>query len=321
MIPIKRKLAPQDVLFKEGDASSSFFVILNGVVSLFNDRGGRSIEKARLSSNAVVGDLIFTHPQPRTTSARAITTCEIVEFPFDQINADLKTLPGWTQLLLRSLPDQLLSAQKDLKELKHDEDTGSKFSADDLLRGIACLRIALASLEPEDGVWRWEKIREYALQVFQFPPLKLEPVIQALNEVNWIKTADHDGELTTVTTPESTRLLEFENFVRHYRHSRNKRSMIEVNPTDFVILSSLVTAAEGKIDAKGSAHVQLSDALSIAQQMPNGGSVRVDQFDVLMAKGLDVSKTSTDSGLSLAFNYSELEKIRAYWQLLVNLQS
>lgn len=318
MTPLRRKLAPNELLYREGDNPKSFFVILTGVISLFSEREGRTVERARLTNNAIVGDLAYFHPQPRTSSARAVVETEVVEFTYDQISADLKQLPGWLQLMLKTLGDQTTTLIRELKH--HQGDSSGKLQADDVLRGSASLRLALDSLPAEDGAWDWEKVREYAIQVFQFPVLKLEPIANAFIQIGWLKGKSENGGLLQVAAPNTERIREFDEFVRFYRYSRGKRAVIEMTPTDLIAINALIDTAGGVTDSyRGAAKVFLPDALAKAQSAAGGAGFRVDQFDLLIKRGLDIVTQSTENGLYVSFNLAEFEKVRDNWRVLLTL--
>lgn len=321
MTPIRKKLSPNDLLFKAGDIPTSFFVILNGVISLFHERDGRNIEESRLTNNAIVGELTYHDPSPRSISARAVTDCELVEFPFDQIVADMKGLPGWTQLMVKTLSERLTSAHKELR-LHRDShtETNAKLTVDDTMKSCAALRLSLMSLDSiAEGTWEWEKVREFSMQTFQIPALKMEPIARAFAENGWLKIETAQSEIVRLQSPSLERMKNFEAFIRRYRHSRGKRAVIEVTHSDFVAISALCAVGEGKANAKGTVQIQLPEALKAAKSMPGGSTFRADQFDLLLKKGLDISKESSDNAIHVSFNLDELEQIRSYWKVLLDL--
>lgn len=318
MNPQRRKLAPNDILYREGDTPNSFFVVLSGIISLYSERDGRTIERARLSTNAIVGDLAYHNPQPRTSSARAIVDSEVVEFPYDQITIDLKQLPGWAQLMMKTLGEQTTALTRELKQVQGE--SSGKLLIDDVLRGSATLRLVFETVKPENGAWDWEKVREYAVQVYQFPVLKLEPIAMAFIKAAWLQGRTEKGSLLQITEPKKERIREFDEFVRYYRHSRSKRAVIEATPTDMIAITALIETAGGQADSyRGAAKVFLPDALVKAQSLSGESGFRVDQFDLLIKRGLDIVTQSTENGLYVSFNLAEFESIRDNWRVLLSL--
>lgn len=318
MTPNRRKLSPNEVLYREGDPSQSFYVILSGVISLYNERDGRVIERTRLSGNAIVGDLGYFNPQPRTSAARAVGEAEVVEFPYSEIAVDMKTLPGWAQLMMKNFGEQIQTSVREIRALRGD--TGGKLLPEDILRGAATLRLATETLPPEKDKWDWDKVREYAVQVFQFPVLKLEPIAIALGKAEWLKIEMKDGGVGSIASLNRARVAQFEEFVRYYRYSRGKRAVIEMNQTDLIVITALVDAAQGKADAyRGAAKVFLPDVIAKAQAMPGGSSIKMDQIELLAGRGLDIVKQSSEDGLFASFNLAEFESIRDNWRVLLML--
>lgn len=315
MNPVKRKLVPGDFLFMEGHASTSFFIVLSGVVSLSNERGGKLIESERVTANRIVGDLNFLSPQPRAHVAKAVSECELLEIPYAEIQGDLKSLPGWTQLMLKTLTERLRNAERELKSHLAESSQG-KLGPDEFLESVATLRTAFMSVPQEDGAWSWEKIREYAVQVFQVPALKIEPVVGALQRVGWLKTTPGAEGLEKLAEPNLQRILDFESFLRKFKSSRTKRGMVEVTDHDIAAVNGLVGAADNVANAKGVATVSLSSALAIAKSDPFGKTFRVEHFDLLLEKGLDATKESSDGEVRLTFSLADMKTLRENWTVL-----
>jgi hypothetical protein len=320
MNPIRRKLASGEVLFQQGTPADSFFLVLNGVISLYHERGGKTVEKARMTNNQIVGDLTYFMSAPRKASARAVVDTELAEFRYSEIQAGAKTLPGWTQLMLKSFAEQLGDVNRELAHFQSG-DTSELLTLDEILKGTASLRLAFQTIPPENDSWEWSKVRDYSFQVFQIATLKLEPIAQALIKQGWMTGQEGEFGLSQVNASQPERIHEFESFIRQYKSSRTKRAMIDVNDIDLISLGSLIATAEGQTDRKGAARVELSKALTVAQLKPGGKSFRVDQFDLLLSKGLDIMKESTDSGIQVSFNLLETTKIYENWQILHRLCS
>ena len=333
MNPVRHKLAPDQILFREGDAQTSFFLLLQGVISLFRTADGRQIELTRAAQNSVVGDVGYFTSGPRSFSARAVTDCELIEFRFDDISTAMKTLPPWAALMLRNLGEKTQQHQK-LQKSIHEESTG--LTLDDILRVSLIVRSSLMTLTPDQtGQVAWESVREYARQTFGIGALKLEPVVRRLADRGWLdlktetpeaSTARNASSLAALATLQASssqlaRMAKFEEFIRTYRAS-NHSQVLEMTETDELLLRGLVMAGSATdIHAhhNGSVAVGLEAALAQVHALAGSERLRADQFDLLVARGIDLKKESTDRGVMISFQLAENREVLENWTVLTAL--
>ena len=83
--PIKR-LKPGEVLFDDGDAAQSLYIIQKGQIRLYKPKGKGFIEIAVLRSGEVIGEMAYFDDDgsggKRSCSASALFPTDIIEIPF-----------------------------------------------------------------------------------------------------------------------------------------------------------------------------------------------------------------------------------------------
>ncbi len=99
MMPLRINLAPGDVLFHEGDAPTTAFLIESGEVEISLLRRGRRMVLSRLGTGDLLGEMAVIDDAPRTATATAISDCVLISIDREQIGERLaKTDP-----IIRSL--------------------------------------------------------------------------------------------------------------------------------------------------------------------------------------------------------------------------
>lgn len=78
-------LSAGDILYKQGDAHDSGFIIASGEIILYSMLGGKRIDIERRGAGSIVGELSILTGQPRTVTVEALTDCRVFRISADQI--------------------------------------------------------------------------------------------------------------------------------------------------------------------------------------------------------------------------------------------
>ncbi len=96
-----KQLNPDELIIKKGEMGKSFYIVISGELSVYDECDGTKNEIARLYPGHVVGEIAFLDDSPRTLNVGAIRPSVIAEFKrmkvmeYAQINA-----MGFARLLL-----------------------------------------------------------------------------------------------------------------------------------------------------------------------------------------------------------------------------
>ncbi len=113
-----KKLKRGELLFSEGDASKSMYFIQRGSLRLYKKKGNAPIELGMIHSGEVVGEMGFLDGGQRSASAEAISDTDLVEVTNDKMQEQLKVMPPWLIVLLKSVVNRLRSANTKIRQLE-----------------------------------------------------------------------------------------------------------------------------------------------------------------------------------------------------------
>jgi CRP/FNR family cyclic AMP-dependent transcriptional regulator len=111
-----------DFLFHEGDISRSMYLIKKGRVAILKPKGTAFIQLAEVRQNEMIGELAFFDPErkPRSASAMALSTVEVVEIGYDALQKHYETLPDFMRKIFGSVVDRIRKANDTIRKLQKD---------------------------------------------------------------------------------------------------------------------------------------------------------------------------------------------------------
>lgn len=118
-----RRYAPQEIVFEEGDPGSGMYIVRSGRVRIFNRLAdGREEELALLGPGDFFGETTLAAPAPRTASARAVDTTELLGlFRADLLETSQKHPTLANRILMgltRVVSERLQVAGQEIQHLK-----------------------------------------------------------------------------------------------------------------------------------------------------------------------------------------------------------
>ncbi len=121
----EKRFKKGDLIFKEGDVLSSFYLLQSGRVSLFLERAGQRTEIDQPAIGQMFGEQgIFGFPK-QMFSAEAQTEVRVVEMPIDPMKTVFEKSPGAYKLFVKAMGDELRRLRGIVKSNKMDGgDTG-----------------------------------------------------------------------------------------------------------------------------------------------------------------------------------------------------
>lgn len=90
----KRRCEAGEVVFKEGDRGTDFFVIVRGSVQVSGDDLGNQVTLATLAPGQFFGEVAVLSGQPRQATVTALEPSELLSFPAEAVNEALREAPG-----------------------------------------------------------------------------------------------------------------------------------------------------------------------------------------------------------------------------------
>lgn len=107
-------------LFKEGDSSKDLYIIQNGIVKIYKKSpdGQQLLPIALVHAGQFVGELSFFDGKPRSATAEAATDLKVIKLDAEKLEKEIKKLPSWLLVLIRSIADRMREADELVKRNK-----------------------------------------------------------------------------------------------------------------------------------------------------------------------------------------------------------
>lgn len=103
-----------EYLFRQGDESEGMYIVRNGEFSIMTEENGVEKEVFVATPGHLIGELGLFDKQNRIASVRAKVNSSVVSLPYTQLERQLKHLPPWVPILMRTLTEKLKDVNKAL---------------------------------------------------------------------------------------------------------------------------------------------------------------------------------------------------------------
>lgn len=230
-----KTLAPGEILFNEGDSASSMYIIQRGQLRLFRPKGKGFVEIAVLRAGEVLGEMAYFDPDSKTrsVSAAAITSVDIIEISFNALDKTMGGLNPWFKTLINTFAERLRKTNERVRNLENNSVGFSSdyrfFQSADVVKILSVLFLTFRSLgENKDGRWylNYNRIKTYALEIFNVNEAKMEEFIQLLTEEQIIEvTVDDQDASKVLSTREPDTFRMFQVFFNTQRSLRDEKKL------------------------------------------------------------------------------------------------
>jgi CRP/FNR family cyclic AMP-dependent transcriptional regulator len=86
------KLAPYEVLCREGDAESDLYMVVEGELLICVCKGTQVTTVATLGTGEFLGELSFFDNRPRAANVISLTNCTLIRIPSTEVR---QSFPAW----------------------------------------------------------------------------------------------------------------------------------------------------------------------------------------------------------------------------------
>ncbi|MBY0412625.1 MAG: cyclic nucleotide-binding domain-containing protein [Bdellovibrionales bacterium] len=258
-----RHLEPGEILFNEGDSAGSLFIIQKGQLRLFRPKGKGFVEIAVLRTGEVIGEMAYFDPESKTRSlsAAAITPVDIIEVSFGALDKTMASLNPWFKALINTLADRLRKTNERVKFLESNSVGYSSdykfFQSADVVKILSVLFLTFRSLgERQEDKWtlNYNKIKTYALEIFNINEAKMEEFIQLLSDERIIEVVVDDQDASKVIAirePDTFRI--FQVFFNTQRSLRDEKKLVISSKCEKFIVKVMeecgkLPIVDGKVD-------------------------------------------------------------------------
>lgn len=203
-----RSLKPGEILFNDGEAADSLFIIQKGQLRLFKPKGKGFVEITVLRSGEVIGEMAYFDEdgsgKKRSCSASAITPVEIIEISFVAFGKTMQSLNPWFKTIINTLVARLRKTNLRIKELEDNAASvsyGSKQAGYEFLKPLEVMRIlgtlflvfkAHGELKQQAFVVTRKTLNLYTQEMYQMMEVKVESIINLLVQLGWMEIREDE---------------------------------------------------------------------------------------------------------------------------------
>jgi CRP-like cAMP-binding protein len=99
----RRRFEAGDVVMERGEVDRSLFLVASGTVEVIVGEGRRNRRVRELGPGSLLGEIAFFDGQPRSSTVRALTSCEVLRLGQDAFEALAARHPDLGRSLLLEL--------------------------------------------------------------------------------------------------------------------------------------------------------------------------------------------------------------------------
>ena len=125
---LQRQFHAGDVIFKDGDAGQSMFILLDGEVEISKVLGDHRTILASLSKGSIFGEMAIINRRPRSATARATSPVVALEISRSMFEKRLEEVPKWMRGFFGIMAERLREAT-DRQSTDSPEDIARQFIA------------------------------------------------------------------------------------------------------------------------------------------------------------------------------------------------
>ncbi|MGE4231848.1 MAG: Crp/Fnr family transcriptional regulator [Bacteriovoracia bacterium] len=330
--PNVKKVPKGEILFKEGDASRSMYFVQNGMIRLFKQKGASSIELGMIRKGEVIGEMGFLDGGPRSASAEALHETELVEITNQHLAAQLKVMPPWLIVLLKTVVNRLRNANNKIRQLESSS-TALTYGSEgaqttyvfltnyDIMKVLtACLVSCARGGKENNGMVQVSihRINKYAQQIMGIHENKISEMLDILEKIGLCrqdKTTLDKIEVYFTDVNQLEMMINYVNDENLKEHSKKQNFTVKG-----VTIMGVIAKHIGKFppNAEGISEVNIA-AIVAAEKEANQGKepFRMDEFAELVKEKVCPEPAFKDNANILAkINASQIQKLYKVQKLL-----
>ncbi len=286
-------LSPSQVLFNDGDHSTSLYIIQKGQLRLYKPKGKGFIELATLRAGEVIGEMAYfgenDNDKRRSCSAMAIVPTEVIEISFVAFGKTMANLNPWFKTIINTLASRLRKTNAKVRELESNSVSsyGQSASGYEYIKMHEFVRIItmvyfVSSVEEKTGqdiYVHQSSILHYLVDVYGLPDGKIDDVMQILIKLGLAEQFLTDtGKVSKYKIKNLDALRTLSSFINSQRmQPANKQLMISHRCE--LLLKSLMDQVFEKGGADNAAKEKVSITKAIIDLQEKGKFTSVEDLD------------------------------------------
>lgn len=179
-----RVYQPGEIIFREGDAGETMFIIQEGEVRIHKRVRDQETTLAVLKDGDFFGEMAIIDKEPRSASATSETESRLIVLSDEIFESQIQTNPKIIMAIVRKMSERLRNADRQIKALmmrdSHSRVTGT----------LILLLSKTGAIGEKDRRFPWDKTIDELTTMTGLPMERVEEVIGILQSA---KKIEHDG--------------------------------------------------------------------------------------------------------------------------------
>lgn len=317
-----KKLQTGHYLFREGDASDAMYVVKSGRLAVTKSKQNSEIVLAEIGPGSMVGEMAFFDNKPRSANVKAIQSTEVIALPFKGLHAQFANFPEWAKAIMRTVNNHIREANKRIKELEKVGPEAEMFPPHVITKLTSIINfvgLRYGKIENGEILVPYTTLRNYTIQIFQEPTHKLDKLMGAYSNLEFLRVDDLGEGRKRVAILQADLLFSFVEWYNDWLFKRED-DRITITEDELKILKGVIHfARRGTADAKGRLKLNLTEMQNDSMRELNV-LIKTEEVNCLIDKHLMTEMMTEEAGL---FSYVELEaceKMAPYWDIIYSLK-
>jgi CRP-like cAMP-binding protein len=319
------------VLFRQGEPCNKLFILKTGLLSLTQDRDGKSIEIFRATPPQVVGVEALAGQVTYTHTATALNDTQVIELASNPLKAILQKTQNSTGAITDALIQKYQMMMSDI--LVHALVDSSIPCPPALTAKLFATIFQVASYTSEKKANKqrvvWPSFRKYCQRVFTESPVRLEQAIYLLQSLGYAET-----ELVKDSAdPKATEVLGFVHFsnldqIESFANFFRKRfktlgTQNSMNTQDQCLSSAeaILRTFVSKTTPLAAEPIYVPTEKVFAELKEELGIDHVDRefISALIARGLPVELVTKEGVEQIQFAPEDIKKMFKNWRIMTSI--
>lgn len=315
-----KKVAQGNYLFREGDPPDAMYIVKTGSFAITKTKGNSEIVLAEITVGSMVGEMALFDKKPRSANVKATKDAEVIALPYDSLSKQMDSLPVWVRAIMKTLNENLREANKKIKILENANPSEERFPPHIVNKYISILNLVSHKYgKPEEsgGVSISSVLlRNYTIQIFQEATNKMQTVVNALSELDFVKQEDRGDGTQKVINEKPTELFAFVDWYNDWLFKQEKDRLPELNDNEVKVLNGLILFAKRvEPDKKNFRKVNLNDVQNDSMK-ETGNLIRPEDANSLIEKKYLGEKIMDEAGTYVMVNVEEIESLANNWTIV-----
>ena len=326
------ELKERDILFHEGDASESMYIVKSGSIAIKKKTPHKETLLAVIRSQQLIGEMSFFEKEPRTATAEALTKTVVIELPFQSLHKEFQNAPNWIKTLTQTMRERLKEASEKINTLNSMQQQSAKarlFSHYKLqilsLINFLSQSYQHMSKSSETSSYDFNLLKTYAIQVFHKDESDLEHFVQTLSKLNIVKIKTFEDELHTFQVLQVQTLHNFVNWYKDQLTIKHERR-VSLEIEDIPVLETLLSQTQAQAQAQAQAETEekkepQETKMKLGKTLISIPNI-IETLTSFKEKGFikDIKLNETNE-IFIKFFPQRVEKLLLFWKIVYALKN